>query len=77
MSDPNEPVVVYIASSEGEAQMLLSVLRGEGIECMSRLTDRSAGIGDGLATWGPRELLVRRSDAEEARKLLKQDDAAT
>lgn len=77
MSDPNEPVVVYTASSEGEAQMLLSVLRGEGIECMSRLTDRSAGFGDGLATFGPRELLVRQRDAESARELLIQDDAAT
>lgn len=76
MSDSNELVVVRVTSSQGEAELLLSVLRGEGIECMSRMTDRAAGIGDGLGTWGPQEVLVRHSDAEAARELLSQDDVA-
>lgn len=77
MSDPNEPVVVYITSSQGEAEIILSLLRDEGIVCMSRMTDRTAGIGDGVGTWGPHEVLVRQSDVEAARELLTQDDAET
>lgn len=75
MNDPNEVVVAHVASSQGEAEMMLSVLRGEGIECTSRMTNRAAGIGDGLGTWGPQEVLVRQSDLEAARELLSQDDA--
>lgn len=76
MSDPNEPVVVYVSSSQGEAEMILSLLRDEGIVCMSRMTDRTAGFGDGVGTWGPHEVLVRQSDAATARELLSQEDAA-
>ncbi|MGH2959014.1 MAG: hypothetical protein ACRDKE_05370 [Solirubrobacterales bacterium] len=76
MSDSNELVVVHVASSQGEAEILLSVLRGEGIECISRMTNRAAGVGDGLGTWGPQEVLVRQRDAEAARELLSQDDSA-
>lgn len=74
MSDPNELVVVSVASSQGEAELLLSVLRGEGIDCISRMTNRAAGFGDGLATWGPQQILVRQSDADAARALLSQED---
>lgn len=74
MNESEEPIVVHVASSQGEAELILSVLRGEGIKCMARMTDRSAGIGDGLGTWGPQEILVRQRDAEAARELLSQDD---
>ena len=74
MNDTPDLVVVYVAPSQGDAELVLSVLRGEGIKCMSRMTNRSAGIGDGLGTWGPQEILVRQSDAESARELLSQDD---
>lgn len=77
MSDPNEPVVVHVAASLAEVELLLSVLRSAGIQCASRASNRTAGIGDGLGTWGPHEVLVRRSDAETARELLAQDDSAT
>lgn len=77
MSDPNEPVMVHIAASQAEAELLLSVLRGEGIDCFSRATNRATGIGDGIGVWGPQEVLVRRRDVEAARELLSQDDLAS
>ena len=76
MNDSKEPVVVHVASSQAEAELLLSVLRGEGIDCMARMTNRTAGVGEGLGSWGPQEVLVRRRDAEAARELLSQDDVA-
>lgn len=75
MSDSNELTVVYVAASQGEAELLLSVLRGEGIDCISRMTNRAAGVGDGLGTWGPQEILVRERDAEAAKELLSQSEA--
>lgn len=76
MSDPNEPVIVQVAASQGEAEMMLSVLRTEEIDCFSRAANRTAGISDGLGTWGPHEVLVRRRDAEAARELLSKDNLA-
>lgn len=77
MSDSNEPVMVRLASSQAEAELLLSVLRGEGIDCFSRATNRASGIGDGLGVWGPQEVLVRKSDLVAARELLSQGDVET
>ncbi len=70
MSDPDELVVAHVAPSQGEAELLLSVLRGSGIDCIARMTNRAAGVGDGLGTWGPQEILVRRRDVDAARELL-------
>jgi hypothetical protein len=76
MSGSGELIVVDVAPSEAEAQLVLSVLRGAGIDCMSRMTNRAAGIGDGLGNWGPHEVLVRSADAEAARELLSEDAPA-
>jgi hypothetical protein len=62
--------VVALAGTEIEAEVLCSVLRSAGIECMHRLTDRGAGAGDGISFGGPREVLVRRGDTDAARELL-------
>lgn len=70
MSDQNELVVVHVASSRATVEIALSVLRAEGIKCGSRATDRAVGAGDGIGSWGPQQVLVRRSDAEAARALL-------
>ncbi len=72
MSDSDELVVAHVAPSQSEAELLLSVLRDSGIDCISRMTNRAAGIGDGLGTWGPQEILVRARDLEAARELLEQ-----
>jgi hypothetical protein len=64
-------VVVGVARSEPEAELLCSVLRGAGIECLPRLTNSGAGAGDGLGTVGAHDILVSPADAEEARDLLR------
>lgn len=75
MSDYEELVVVHLASSVAAAELALSVLRAEGIKCGSRATDRAVGVGDGIGSWGPQQVLVRESDAETARALLDLDNA--
>ena len=64
-------VVVGVARSEPEAELLCSVLRGAGIECLPRLTNSGAGAGDGLGTVGAHDIMVSPADAEEARELLR------
>jgi hypothetical protein len=63
-------VVVEVARSEPEAELLCSVLRGAGIECLPRLTNRGAGAGDGLGIVGAHEILVSPRDAQDAREVL-------
>jgi hypothetical protein len=53
MTRPEDWVVVEVANSEPEAELLCSVLRSAGIECLPRLTNRGAGAGDGLGPWEP------------------------
>jgi hypothetical protein len=62
-------VVVEVASSEPEAELLCSVLRGAGIECLPRLTNSGAGAGDGLAL-GAHDIMVSPQDAQDAREIL-------
>jgi hypothetical protein len=63
-------VVVDVAGGEPEAELLCSVLRGSGIECLPRLTDSGAGAGDGLGTVGAHEILGSPQDAQTARAIL-------
>ena len=63
-------VVVEVAGSEPEAELLCSVLRGAGIECWPRLTNTGAGAGDGLSTVGARDIMVSPQDAQDAREIL-------
>jgi hypothetical protein len=67
----DELVVVEVAGSEPEAELLCSRLRSAGIECLPRLTNRGAGAGDGLSTAGAHEILVRPEDEGSARELLR------
>jgi hypothetical protein len=57
-------VVIEVASSEPEAELLCSVLRGAGIECLTRVTNTGAGAGDGLAL-GAHDIMVSPQDARE------------
>ena len=57
-------VVIEVASSEPEAELLCSVLRGAGIECLTRVTNTGAGAGDGLAL-GAHDIMVGPQDARE------------
>jgi hypothetical protein len=66
----DELVVVQVAANEPEADLLCSLLRDAGIDCLSRVTNFGAGVGDGLATSGPHEVMVGAWDAQAARELL-------
>ena len=74
MSGADELVVVEVVSGEPQAELLCSLLRSAGIECLPRLTNRGAGAGDGLGTAGPYEILVSRRDGEDAREVLRGTD---
>jgi hypothetical protein len=65
-------VVVEVAGGEPEAELLCSVLRGAGIECLPRLTNSGAGAGDGLGTVGAHDILVSPQDARDAREILRE-----
>ena len=70
MTRSDDWVVVEVARSEPEAELLCSVLRSAGIECVPRLTNRGAGAGDGLGTVGPHEIVVSPRNAHQAREIL-------
>jgi hypothetical protein len=61
-------VIVGVARSE--AELLCSVLRGSGIECLTRVTNSGAGAGDGLGTAGAHNILVSAQEAQDAREIL-------
>jgi Putative prokaryotic signal transducing protein len=63
-------VVVEVAGSEAEAELLCAVLRGAGVECLPRLTNSGAGAGDGLGTVGAHDIMVSPQDAQDARAIL-------
>jgi hypothetical protein len=61
-------VVVEVAGSEPEAELLCSVLRGAGIERLPRLTNSGAGARDGLGTLGAHDIMsARRTRKTHAR----------
>jgi hypothetical protein len=70
MARPDDWVVVEVAGSEPEAELLCSLLRSAGIECVPQLTNRGAGAGDGLGNVGPYDIVVSPPDAHDARELL-------
>ena len=72
MTGQDEYVVVGVARSEPEAELLCSVLRGADIECLARLTNQGAGAGDGIGPVGAHEILVSGRDAKDAREILDQ-----
>ena len=63
-------IAVGVAGSEAEAELLCSVLRGAGIECLPRLTNSGAGAGDGLGTTGAHDIMVSPQNAHDAREIL-------
>jgi hypothetical protein len=67
-------IAVGVAGSEAEAELLCSVLRGAGIECLPRLTNSGAGAGDGLGTTGAHDIMVRSQNAQDALEILHEPD---
>jgi Putative prokaryotic signal transducing protein len=56
--------------SEVEAEMACGLLRSAGIECGHRVTEETDSLLEGLASDGPREILVHESDLVAARAVL-------
>jgi hypothetical protein len=63
--------VVEVVPNEAEAELLCSLLRSAGIECMHRQTNWGAGTLDGLPG-GAQEIIVAPENAASAREVLEQ-----
>jgi len=66
----SDGVPVATVSDEVEAEVVCGLLRSAGIECAHRLTDETDSPLHGIASDGPREILVHASEMETARGLL-------
>ncbi len=67
----DELVVVDVVATEGEAQLLCSLLQSAGVDCTYRLSNYGAGASDGMPTGGPQEVIVRAEDLTSAREVLR------
>jgi len=66
----DEGVRLTVVSGEVEAETLCGLLRSSGIECGHRATEETDSPLEGIASDGPREILVHHADLEDARALL-------
>ena len=57
-----------VVATQGEADVICSLLRAHGIECGERATDVSAERGGGFGGW--REVFVSETDLGVARALI-------
>lgn len=63
--------MLEVVGSEPEAEVIVALLRSEGIPCMVQKTNWAAGLADGaLNPGGPREILVHAENLEKARDVL-------
>ncbi|HKD31976.1 MAG TPA: DUF2007 domain-containing protein [Gaiellaceae bacterium] len=68
--DPDEGVVVTVVPGETEAEIVCGLLRSAGIECGYRDTQAIDSPIEEFIASGPREVLVKEEDLEDARELL-------
>jgi hypothetical protein len=61
-------VRLTVVGSQGEADVICSLLRTHGIRCADRAANISAERGGGFGGW--REIMVSNHDADSARELL-------
>ena len=66
----DEGVRLTTVRGEMEAEVLCGLLRSAGIECGHRVTEATDSLLEGIASDGPREILVHESDLDAARALL-------
>jgi hypothetical protein len=57
-----------VVATQGEADVICSLLRAHGIDCAERATDASAERGGGYGGW--REVFVSETDLGAARELI-------
>jgi Putative prokaryotic signal transducing protein len=69
----DELASVEVVGTEPEAELLCSLLRSAGIQCMHQSTNMGAGVFEGLPG-GPREIFVRTEDLAAAREALAERD---
>jgi Putative prokaryotic signal transducing protein len=66
-----ELTVLQVVGSEPEAEVILALLRSEGIPCIAQKTNFAVGLADGsLSAAGPREILVHAENLARAREIL-------
>jgi hypothetical protein len=69
----SELVVLDVVGSEPEAEIILSLLRTEGIQAIAQKTNFAVGLADAASSGaGPREILVHEENLERARKILEE-----
>jgi hypothetical protein len=68
--EPGEGVVLTVVSGEPEADIVCGLLRSAGIDCAYRDTEAIDSPLEDFTAAGPREILVRESDAAAARAVL-------
>jgi hypothetical protein len=66
----DEGVVVTVVAGEMEADVVCGLLRSAGIECGHRVTEATDSALEGIASDGPREILVHETELEVARAVL-------
>jgi hypothetical protein len=66
----DEGVVATTVSDEMEADVVCGLLRANGIKCGHRVTEEMDSPLHGIASDGPREIIVHESDLAAARALL-------
>ena len=66
----DEGVVATTVLDEVEADVVCGLLRANGIECGHRVTEEMDSPLHGIASDGPREILVHESDLDAVRALL-------
>jgi Putative prokaryotic signal transducing protein len=66
-----EPVVLDVVPSEAEAELVVSLLRGAGLECAHRMSNQAAGAFGAAGGAGPYEVLVHAEDLDAAREVLR------
>jgi type III secretory pathway lipoprotein EscJ len=65
--------VLEVVGSELEAEVILALLRSEGIPSIAEKTNYAVGLADGsLSPGGPREILVHAENLARAREILEQ-----
>jgi hypothetical protein len=63
--------VMDVVGSEPEAELVCSILRDAGIQCMQRITNAGSGAMDGMTIGGPREIVVRSAELDRAREVMR------
>jgi type III secretory pathway lipoprotein EscJ len=69
----SELAVLQVVGSEPEAEVVLALLRSEGIPAIAQKTNFAVGIADAAnSPGGPREILVHEENLARAREVLEQ-----